>query len=394
MQSSFPLVSRATISQISPSLIREIANEGMDRPDMLAFWFGESDKPTPKFITDAAITSLQQGETRYIQNLGRPYLRQALSDYLSQLHGHTISSDQLAITSAGINGLMLVAQTVLSPGDKVVAITPVWPNVVEIPQILGASVERVALTVKDDAWALDMDLLLAALTPDVRMLIINSPGNPTGWTITDDEVQTILAHCRKHGIWILSDDAYQRLIYASDRHYAPSFLDYATPDDRLISVNTFSKAWLMTGFRVGWVVAPPSIIDALEKLIEFNTSCLFEPCQRAAQAALLGGESGIISLRAELVHSYQFLVRGLRELPGVSVPESGGGMYAFFRIEGFDDTTTLAKRLVRESSLGLAPGAAFGPEGNGWLRWCHAVSSTDKLQQGLARLSEFLARNR
>ncbi|CVI63490.1 pyridoxal phosphate-dependent aminotransferase (plasmid) [Agrobacterium leguminum] len=391
--SLFPALARDAIVSLSPSLIRSLANGAMGRSDVLPFWFGESDQVTPVFIRDAAITSLQSGETFYPQNLGRPYLRAALSKYLTKLHERHVGSECVAVVSAGINGLMLAAQTIMSPGDRVVAVTPLWPNVTEIPKILGASVTRVPLSISDGEWTLDVDRLLAALTPKTRVLILNSPGNPTGWMLKEEQVDIIVDHCRKYGIWILADDVYQRLVHQADLRCAPSFLSRYQDGDRIISVNSFSKAWLMTGFRIGWVVAPPAIIAEFEKLIEYNTCCVFEPSQRAAVAALEQGEDTITALRAHLRMTRNVLVERLRELPGVEVPNAGGGMYAFFRIDGVPDTISFARELLESAGIGLAPGDAFGPEGKGWLRCCHAVS-IDKLEEGVSRIERFLTQRR
>ena len=380
---------REAVRELQSSLIRDVANAGMGNPDILRFWFGESDQPTPMFIREAAIASLQSGETFYSQNLGRPYLREAIATYLSGLHSREIAPDRIAAVGSGVSALMIANQLVLSPGDKVVAVTPLWPNVGEIPKILGANVTRVPLTIANGKWSLDLERTLDALTPDTRLLIVNSPNNPTGWTIEEDEVDGLLAHCRKHGIWVLADDVYERLIYDPKRKSAPSFLRRYEPGDRIISSNSFSKAWTMTGWRMGWLVAPETLMADLGKLIEYNTSCILEPAQRAGAVAVSAGEAEVAQLRARLAESRRVLVDGLRALPGVDVPDAGGAMYAFFRIAGYDDTFELAKRLVRDVSLGLAPGAAVGPEGQGWLRWCHAVS-LDKIEQGLERLGRFL----
>ncbi|WGS52352.1 pyridoxal phosphate-dependent aminotransferase [Paraburkholderia sp. D15] len=380
---------RDTVESMSSSLIREVADSGMGRADVLPFWFGESDRVTPDYIRDAAIQSLSRGETFYPQNLGRPYLRSALSSYLTNLHGQEVREDRIAVVSGGISGLMITAQTIVDPGDRVVVVTPLWPNIAEIPKILGAEVVRVPLSVKNGAWKLDIDKLIDALVPGTRMLVVNSPSNPTGWTMEEGDVDAILAHCRKHGIWVLADDVYQRLSYDPLVSCAPSFLTRYQDGDRIISVNSFSKSWLMTGFRVGWVVAPPAVISAMAKMIEYNTCCILEPSQRAAQAAILHGEATIQTLRIELVSNRKILVEGLRKLPGVEVPDAGGGMYAFFRIAGVRDTTALAKKMLEVSGLGLAPGAAFGPEGDGWLRWCHAVSA-EKLKEGLSRMARVI----
>ena len=386
---TLPVSARPAVQSLQPSLIRDVANAAMGRTDVLPFWFGESDQPTPRFIRDAAMASLGEGETFYSQNLGRPYLREAIATYLSTLHGTPVDAGRIAAVGSGVSGLMLAAQMVVSPGDRVVAVTPLWPNIVEIPKILGATVERVPLTVATGKWSLDLDRLLAALTPDTGMVIVNSPNNPTGWTIEEDEVDAILAHCRNHGIWILSDDVYERLVHDPARKSAPSFLRRYQKGDRIISVNSFSKAWSMTGWRIGWLATPESLTDDLSKIIEYNTSCILEPIQRAATAAVTQGEPEVAKLRARLTATRNLLVGELGAMPGVIVPEAGGAMYVFFRIEGQDDTLALAKRLVEDAGLGLAPGGAFGPEGNGWLRWCHATTP-EKLRDGVGRLKAFL----
>jgi aspartate aminotransferase len=380
---------RPAVRALSSSLIREVANAAMGKADVLPFWFGESDRPTAQFIRDAAAASLGEGETFYSQNLGRPYLRDAIAAYLTNLHGREISVDRVAATGSGMTGLQIASQLVLSPGDRVVAVTPLWPNISEVPLILGAKVDRVSLSVENGRWTLDVDKLIAALTPDTRMVIINSPNNPTGWMIDDESIAAILSHCRKHGIWILADDVYERLVYDPAPRSAPSFLRHYEKGDRIISVNSFSKSWSMTGWRIGWLVLPHGLAQDATKLIEYNFSCIFEPSQRAAATALADGEEEVARMRAQLVSTRALLVDGLSGLNRVSVPDAGGAMYAFLKIEGYDDSLALAQRLVRETGLGLAPGRAFGPEGEGWLRWCHATSEA-KINQGLERLRDFL----
>jgi aspartate/methionine/tyrosine aminotransferase len=388
----YPIQARATIRELAGSLIREVANSGMGRTDVLPFWFGESDLATAGFIREEAARALADGETFYSQNLGRPYLRESIAAYLSDLHDRSIGAERVAAIGSGVTGLLIASELLLSAGDRVVTITPLWPNVCEIPKILSARVERVALQVREGRWTLDLDRLLDALTPETKALLINSPNNPTGWTIDDESIEVILRHCRKHGIWIVCDDVYERLVYDTNRRSAPSFLKHDEDGDRIISVNSFSKAWCMTGWRAGWLVAPPELMADIAKLIEYNFSCMFEPVQRAAAVALQRGEPEVTRLKAMLSHTRALLSRALTSLPGVEVPDAGGAMYVFFRIAGYDDSLDLAKKLVSEAGLGLAPGSAFGREGDGWLRWCHAVSSDTKLLDGLERLRRFLAR--
>ena len=390
---------RDAVRALRPSQIREVANAGFGVADVLPFWFGESDRVTPAFIRDAASAALAAGATFYTHNLGIAPLRAALADYVSKLHGPT-SSDHIAVTSAGVNALMLAAQLVVGAGDRVVAVTPLWPNLVEIPKILGAHVETVALGYGERGWQLDLEQLLAALTPDTKMLLINSPNNPTGWVMSRDEQRAVLAHCRRHGIWIVADEVYERLYYADPEagvesahsRTAPSFLDLATRDERVICVNSFSKAWLMTGWRLGWIVAPASLMDDLGKLVEYNTSCAPAFVQQAGIAALQQGERFTQELVLDLKASRDHLVRALSTVPGVDVKAPPGAMYVFFSMPGASRSLELCKAMVREVGLGVAPGSAFGPQGEGFVRWCYACD-TARLDAGVERLTRFLAQH-
>ena len=380
---------RSVIDQLPGSKIREVANAGLGRDDVLAFWFGESDEPTPAFIRDAAVRSLQDGETFYAHNLGLPELREALSRYTGSLH-KPVDAGRIAVTSSGVNALMLAMQALAGPGDEVVAVVPVWPNLTAQPVILGATVKRVALEVRDGAWCLNLPALLAAVTPATNVLLVNAPNNPTGWTLTRAEQAAIIAHCRRTGTWIVADEVYERVDFRDAAACAPSFLDIAEPDDRLVVAHSFSKSFLMTGWRLGWLVGPPVLMPAIGKLIEFNTSCAPVFIQRAGLAALAGAADFVPGLVHRLQACRDTLLPALSAVPGVTVAVPDGGMYAFFRVEGHDDSLALAKRLVVEAGLGLAPGAAFGDEAEGWLRWCFASREPARLTQGVERLARFL----
>jgi aspartate/methionine/tyrosine aminotransferase len=385
------LTARPAVLELRPSRIREVANAGIGRADVLAFWFGEPDEVTPEFIRQAAVDSLARGETFYSQNLGLPELREAIAAYLSRLHRPT-TSDEIAVTSSGLSALQLAAQALVGPGDRVVEVTPLWPNLVEIPKILGAQVECVPLTFGPHGWRLDLDRLLSALTPRTKVAVINSPNNPTGWTISPAEQRTILEHCRRHGIWLIADDAYERLYFeaAYGSPVAPSFLEIAQPDDRLLSTNTFSKSWLMTGWRLGWMCAPAPLIAQMPKLIEYNTSCAPVFVQRAGLAAVTQGEPVVERTRARLREARDFLVDGLAHLPGVELARPAGAMYALLRVQDVHDSLALCKHLVADTGLGLAPGIAFGPECEGFVRWCFAASR-ERLADGIDRLRRGLA---
>jgi aspartate/methionine/tyrosine aminotransferase len=381
---------RQAILDLEESKIREVANAGIGRTDVLPFWFGESDEVTPDFIREAAIESLRSGETFYAHNLGLAELRETIAGYTSAMHG-PVGADRIAVTSGGVNALMLAMQALIDAGDDVVAVTPVWPNLTAQPLIMGAHLRRVSLQPRDGAWELDVQQLLDAITPATKVLIVNAPNNPTGWTLTQAEQQAILEHCRRTGTWILADEVYERLYFEpTPNRCAPSFLDLSTAEDRLVVAHSFSKSFLMTGWRLGWLVMPPAMTQPMGKLIEFNTSCASVFTQRAAVVAMQRTDEVTPRVVAHLKSCRDTLVPLLQEVPGVKVRAAKGGMYAFFQLEGYGDSLEVAKRLVREAGIGLAPGNAFAPEAQGWLRWCFASKDVKRLEEGVDRLRRWL----
>lgn len=403
----FPVEAHANVRAIASSLIREVANAGLGRRDVLPFWFGEPDEVTPEFIRTAATEALARGETFYTHNFGLPALREVLARYVSRWH-RPVTDDEIIVTNSGMAALMLVSQALVGRGDRVVAVTPLWPNITSAPRLMGAEIVRVPLAFRPaadgfPAWSLDLDRLLEALQPGTRALYLNAPNNPTGWAIDAASQRVLLEHCRRHGIWIVADDAYERLYYPeqaaggassernrSDAVCAPSFLDLAERDERVIATNTFSKTWLMTGWRLGWVVSPRALVPEIAKLIEFNTSCAPGFVQYAGLAAVLHGEPVIARTLQRFRRARDYLIGQLRSIEGVEAALPPGAMYAFFRVRGVADSLSFCKRMVVEAGLGLAPGAAFGPEGEGFIRWCFAADE-ERLADGVARLREGLA---
>jgi aspartate/methionine/tyrosine aminotransferase len=383
---------RDTIARLPASKIREVANAGLGRTDVLAFWFGESDQVTPQPVRQAAADSLARGETFYSHNLGLAELREALRAYTAGLHGDP-GPDRIAVTSSGVSALMLAMQLLVGAGDEVVVVTPVWPNLPAQPAILGGVVKRVALAPdQHGAWRLDLQRLLDAVTPATRVLLVNAPNNPSGWTLSRAEQQSLLDHCRRTGTWIVADEVYERLWFGDDgQGCAPSFLDLAAPDDRVIVVHSFSKSFLMTGWRLGWMVLPRGSLDDVAKLIEFNSSCAPVFVQHGGLAALAGAEASVPGLVQHLRLCRDTLHDALAAVPGVRVARPLGGMYAFLQVPQAADSLAFAKHLVSAHGLGLAPGAAFGPEGEGWLRWCFASNDPSRLLHGVQRLRRALA---
>ena len=384
---------RQAIIDLQASRIRDVANAGLGRSDVLAFWFGESDEVSPDFIRQAAIDSLQKGETFYAHNLGLPELRQAIAHEMQQRHGAGVGLERIAVTSGGVNALMLAMQAIVNPGEQVVVVTPVWPNLTSQPVILGAELKTVCLEPHQGRWTLPMEKLLAAVTPDTRLLVVNSPNNPTGWTLTRAEQQTLLDHCRRTGTWILADEVYENLYYLpTDNRCAPSFLDIAAAQDRLVVAHSFSKSFLMTGWRLGWLVMPTDMTEHMGKLIEFNTSCASVFVQRAGVVAMQRAGEVVPGVVAHMQACRDRLFAELSNIPGLELAVPDGGMYAFFNLPGHTDDVLTAKRLVAEAGLGLAPGSAFAPEAQGWLRWCFASRDPGRLGLGAERLKDWLSK--
>jgi aspartate/methionine/tyrosine aminotransferase len=384
---------RQAIRQLQASKIRELANAGLGKANVLAFWFGESDEVTPDFIRQAAIDSLNAGETFYAHNLGLPVLREAISTEMGKRHAKTIQSERIAVTSGGVSALMLAMQALVDAGDEVLVVTPVWPNLTAQPQILGADLRTLSLQPVHGRWELPIEKLLNSITSNTRLLVINSPNNPTGWTLRRDEQEAILAKCRLTGTWILADEVYENLYFLpSINQCAPSFLDIATSEDRLVIAHSFSKSFLMTGWRLGWLVMPAHMGEHMGKLIEFNTSCVSTFVQRAGVVALLRANEVTPRVVAHLKTCRDTLVGELQQLSGLELATPDGGMYAFFRLPGHPDALQTAKRLVAEAGLGLAPGSAFAPEAEGWLRWCFASQDLSRLSLGAERLRDWLAK--
>ena len=384
---------RQAIQQLQASKIRELANAGLGRSDVLAFWFGESDEVTPDFIRQAAIDSLHAGETFYAHNLGLRELRESIAAEMVKRHGADIGSGRIAVTSGGVNALMLAMQALVDAGDEVLVVTPVWPNLTAQPQILSAQLRTLSLEPSKGRWALPLEKLLNSITANTRLLVLNSPNNPTGWTLNRQEQQAILDKCRSTGTWILADEVYESLFFLdSQNHCAPSFLDIAQPDDKLVVAHSFSKSFLMTGWRLGWLVMPPEMTQHMGKLIEFNTSCASVFVQRAGLVALKRADEVTPRVVSHLRLCRDTLADSLSSVDQIEFALPDGGMYLFLRLPEVMDDFQIAKRLVQEAGLGLAPGSAFAPEAQGWLRWCFASKELDRLRAGAERLDRWLSK--
>jgi aspartate aminotransferase len=379
---------RRAIVALPGSKIAEVAAVGFGDPAIVPLWFGEGDLPTPSFIADAAIAALRDGQTFYTHKLGIPPLRQAIAEYLTRLHERPVGAERVVVTSAGMSAIMLACQILVEPGDNVVIVSPVWPNINAAVEALGGEARAVALeATPEGGWWLDLDRVTASCDDRTRAVFINSPSNPTGWMWSRAKAEALLGFTRRRGIWLMSDEVYERIVY--DRPVALSLLDIAEPDDRIIVINSFSKSWAMTGWRLGWMVTAEALHPVLDKLIEFNTSGAPTFLQPAAIAAIRDGEPFVASMIERCRAGRDIIMAGLATFSRVRATPPSGAFYAFFRVDGLTDSLELAKEIVRRCKVGLAPGAAFGPAGEGYLRLCFA-SSPERLAEALERLRPML----
>ncbi|MDD9955115.1 MAG: pyridoxal phosphate-dependent aminotransferase [Anaerolineaceae bacterium] len=376
----------AQIQVLQPSLIRELANEAdasAKFSDLIQLWYGEPDLPTAEVVRRACQRALDRGETFYTPNAGILSLRQALADYMNGLYGTDFGVERILVTGSGTLALTIAAQALLAPGDDLVTHAPHWPNLSAIQQLRGARVVRVPLELHEGRWRLDLQRLFDACGPGTRAILVNSPANPTGWVLDDDGQREILDFCRRRGIWLVADEVYNRIVY--DRPCAPTFADKIGPEDPVLIVNSFSKTWAMTGWRLGWLTIPAGTLGRFEMLTEYTNSCTSAATQLAGVCAIHEGEPCLRESLARWDRSRRLLRETFAQLPRVHCPAADGAFYAWFACEGVTDSYALAGDILHEARVGLAPGVAFGPEGEGWLRLCHAVAPA-LMERALERL--------
>lgn len=378
---------RPSAIELPESGILKVFNYGRAKPGLIPLWAGEGDLPTPQFICDAATKSMLAGETFYTSNRGIPDLRRALAGYYSRLYGMPFSNEEFFVTAGGMQAIQLAAQALAGVGDEVIVPMPAWPNFAGAIGTQGGCVVPVRMRLSRNGWTLPVDELFAAVTPRTRVIIINSPSNPTGWTATRDELAAILEFARARGLWIIADEIYARFYFAGA--LAPSFLELRRPDDRIILVNTFSKMWAMTGWRIGWLQAPPEIGQVIENLIQYNTSGVAPFMQRAAITAIEEGENFAREQIARAATGRDIVTKALAGSNKIRYAPPAGAFYAFFGIGGLEDSMATALKLVDEANIGLAPGTAFGDYGEDCFRICF-LRSPDQLQEAMSRLERWL----
>jgi aspartate/methionine/tyrosine aminotransferase len=364
-----------------------LMNHARGREGLIPLWVGEGDLPTPSFISEATTASLAAGETFYTWQRGIPELRQALAGYYGRHFGGTYAPEEFIVCSSGMHAIQLALDAIAGPGDEVVYLSPAWPNFAAAAEIAGARPVPVVLDNAGNGWSLDIEKLAAAITPATKMLFINTPSNPTGWVADRETLAAILALARARGLWVVADEIYSLFSYGAAR--APSFLDVAGPEDRIIFVNSFSKNWSMTGWRVGWLKIHPELQQVFENLVQYSSSGTPAFLQRGAAAALDQGDAFVASQVERAARARAILCDRLAATGRVRMIPPAGAFYLFFAIDGITDTRAAAFDIVDRINVGLAPGAAFGAGGEGYFRLCFH-RRLDQIEQAAERLGKWI----
>ena len=380
----------ASAKGLPESGIVEVMNYGRRREGTVALWAGEGDLPTPDFISDAAARSLKSGETFYTWQRGIPELREQLALYHHRLYGVPADAERYFVCGSGMQAIQIAFAMTLGAGDEAIIPSPTWPNAAAAALVAGAKPVFVEMDFGDAGFSLDISKIERLVSARTRVIFLNSPANPSGWVATLDDLRNVLSLARKHGLWIVADEIYARFYWKGGER-SPSFRDVMDPEDRIIFVNTFSKNWAMTGWRIGWIETHPSLGQVVENLIQYSTSGVAVFMQRAGIAALDKGEPFVRHMIERSRKGREITVNVLGKSNRIRLAPPDGAFYAFFSIEGEKDSRALAMKLIDEAGVGLAPGTAFGPGAEPFLRLCFA-RSPESVELVVNRIADWLKR--
>ena len=384
---SRPHTIRRELTDVPESPLVQIATLAESMPGAIKLCYGESDLPTPAFIVEAAHQAAVEGHTFYTHTAGYRELRAAISAKVHELHGVAYDETEI-MTSVGASMAIYAAiRACIGTGDNAIIVTPAYAIYANGVTMCGGEPRFAPLSRTNDGYRLDIDRLDAAIDAHTKMLIVNSPSNPTGFMLSIDEQRQLAALAERRGLRILADEVYERITYGTS--VAPSFARVVENKETLIVANGFSKTYCMTGWRLGWAQSSAETIRAMTTGVEFMTSNASAPVQRAGIIALRDGEGFVAELRSHFAARRRQVVEALSEIDGVRVAAPSGSFFAFFTVDGVSDSAAFALQLLRERGVALAPGSAFGPGGESALRLCFA--STERIiEESLDRLRESL----
>ncbi|HKE23477.1 MAG TPA: pyridoxal phosphate-dependent aminotransferase [Bryobacteraceae bacterium] len=385
----------SSVESVPHSRIRELAEIAMSMDGVLRLYFGESNLPTPDYIKRAALDAMASGYTFYTENAGLPSLRRALAEKYRELHDVELDpAREIVVTASGVQALNVAIRCALDPGDEALLLTPAWPNGSSIVAMANAAPRQIPQPLCDGRYHVDFDALETAVTPRTRLLVYISPSNPLGWVANEQEQNGLLEFARRHGLWLLADEVYDRLYYGARLgEPVPSILRKATRDDAVMVVHSFSKSYCMTGWRLGYLIARRDLAAKAAQLNEFIVSHAPSFTQKAGETALARGEEELLRMLERLQENRDFCLAALGGMDGITVPQPEGAFYLFPRIEGLRDSFDFCKQLLMETRVGLAPGVAFGNGGEGSVRICYAAERSI-LEPAMERLASFLASRR
>jgi aspartate/methionine/tyrosine aminotransferase len=384
---------RPEFLNVAESPMVQIATIAESMPGSLKLCYGESDRPTPRFIIEAMHEGALAGHTFYTHTAGSRELRQAIADKVFELHQVRYGVPEIMATVGGTLAIYTAIRAFVGRGDNAVIVSPAYAIFSNAVIMAGGEPRPAALVLSGTRFVLDLDRVTAAIDANTRLLIVNSPSNPTGWVISEDEQRALADIASRHGLVILADEVYERLVYDERSVVAPSFARIVDDRDRLIVINSFSKAYNMTGWRLGWAQSSERIIKTMYKAAEFITSNPAAMVQQAGIVALRDGEPYLAELRDHYARRRDQVKAGLESIPGVLLPEPQGAFYAFPKCSLMDDSTAFTAALVRETGLALAPGVGFGTDGEGYIRVCFA-STEATVADALTRLRNFVFNHR
>lgn len=387
---SFPLSKntyRQCFKTMGANRAAELLRYGKSKPGCISLAQGEGVRPTPGFIAEAVTKALADGHTFYSFGAGLPQLRQEISTYYARIYGLSIPTNRITVTSSGTNAVHYALLSILEEGDEVVAVTPIWKNLIGITELAGGVIRECPMREDERGWKLDLDEMFALCTASTKALLIVTPNNPTGWVMSAADIERVTEFARLRGLWIIADEVYGRCGHTSSR--APSFLDYAHENDRLYVVNSFSKTWAMTGWRLGWLIGPSDSEDKVRDLILYENMGPPTFTQYGGIEALRHGEDFLASQKELWLSNLDILMERIKTIPRLKMSRPPSAFYAFFRIEGCDDSYETVRDMIDNAGLSLAPGAAFGKGFHDYIRMCFAVTP-EMLHESLDRLEKYL----
>ena len=359
-------------------------------PSVIPLWFGEGDAVTPEFIRDAAKRALDEGRTFYDHPAGRADLREAIKAYLDRLYGIDLAVGRIVVPGSTMLGIFMAARMSLGAGGHGLIVCPAWPNIDRSFQMTGGSFDFVRQRLEPGGWRLELDDVFEAVRPNTTTVFVNSPSNPTGWVMPSEEQRRLLDFCRERGITIIADEVYHRNVFEGE--VAPSFLTVAAPDDPVIVVNGFSKAFAMTGWRLGWMVAPAGYEEQMDAYSECCNTGAPNFIQSAGISALAEGEPFVREMREHYRAGRAAVMEILAPHPRIELSEPAGAFYAFPRLRGLRNSLDFAQGLLAEEDVGVAPGYTFGPGNEDHFRICFA-KSRENLETALHRIVRYLDRH-